>query len=476
MTLKWLILFLCLFVKFSSGEPKELRCKLERSKICLLENLSWTGPLGPKLPNLSSKHTLIVNSGSVSNFSEVLVNQLGNIIKLQLGQLDIRTIYISPKWVSLKAESNQIFELMIEDLPRPVDGDDYSKSFENISSSEPEQEEFRINTEVSVADEPVSRPINNLRLLNLKNNKLKSINKLKFLYQLEELILDGNQIEYFEMDTFGNMQMLKKVSLKKNKINQITTEKQIYLPALEHLSLAYNELKKLDVEKWTMLQLANLDLSHNHLNQMDVKTLDQFVSLEKLAMDKNSWHCTWLDSAVKNIERNNVQLEYYNEPCPDKQSKLKGLCCSYAQPVEDESLSALDRIKRIEDAHSNLKTDLNEKVNTFQNTWTENWKALHQQAEEKLKPYKELESRMQKDDNNKAKQAGENLERLINDCKRLIDELQTINQKNKEYSQRFTNLFYTTLAEKNKLIQEMSTAAKLQEEMKKYEVSFNANN
>lgn len=461
-------------MKFSLGEPKELQCKLERSKICLLENLIWTGPLGPKLPDLTSKHTLIVNSGSVSNFSEILVDQLGNITKLQLGQLDIRTIYISPKWVSLKAESNQIFELMIENLPRPFNGDDYSKGYENTNYSGPDREEY--NTEVPVSDEPVSRPVNNLRFLNLMNNKLKSINKLKLLYQLEELVLDGNQIEYFEMDTFGNMQKLKKVSLKKNKINHITTEEQINLAALEHLSLAYNELQKLEVKKWTMLQLANLDLSHNHLSQMDVETLDQFVSLEKLAMAKNSWYCTWLDNAVRNIKRNYVQLEHYDEPCPDKQYKIEGLCCSYAHPVEDEPLSTLDRIKRIEDAHSNLKTNLNEKVNTFQNKWTENWKALHKQAEEKLKPYKELESRMQKDDSNKAKKAAEKLERLINDCKRLISELQIVNQNNKAYNQKFTNLFYTTLAEKNKLIQEMSTAAKLEEEMKKYELSFNANN
>lgn len=454
-------------MKFSLGEPKELQCKLERSKICLLENLIWTGSLGPKLPDLTSKHTLIVNSGSVSNFSEILVDQLGNITKLQLGQLDIRTIYISPKWVSLKAESNQIFELMIEDLPRPFNGDPFN-------SSTFDGKEF--TTEVSVSDEPVSRPVNNLRFLNLMNNKLKSINKLKLLYQLEELVLDGNQIEYFEMDTFGNMQKLKKVSLKKNKINHITTEEQINLAALEHLSLAYNELQKLEVKKWTMLQLANLDLSHNHLSQMDVETLDQFVSLEKLAMAKNSWYCTWLDNAVRNIKRNYVQLEHYDEPCPDKQYKIEGLCCSYAHPVEDEPLSTLDRIKRIEDAHSNLKTNLNEKVNTFQNKWTENWKALHKQAEEKLKPYKELESRMQKDDSNKAKKAAEKLERLINDCKRLISELQIVNQNNKAYNQKFTNLFYTTLAEKNKLIQEMSTAAKLEEEMKKYELSFNANN
>lgn len=454
-------------MKFSLGEPKELQCKLERSKICLLENLIWTGPLGPKLPDLTSKHTLIVNSGSVSNFSEILVDQLGNITKLQLGQLDIRTIYISPKWVSLKAESNQIFELMIENLPRPFNGDDYSKGYENTNYSGLDREEY--NTEVPVSDEPVSRPVNNLRFLNLMNNKLKSINKLKLLYQLEELVLDGNQIEYFEMDTFGNMQKLKKVSLKKNKINHITTEEQINLAALEHLSLAYNELQKLEVKKWTMLQLANLDLSHNHLSQMDVETLDQFVSLEKLAMAKNSWYCTWLDNAVRNIKRNYVQLEHYDEPCPDKQYKIEGLCCSYAHPVEDEPLSTLDRIKRIEDAHSNLKTNLNEKVNTFQNKWTENWKALHKQAEEKLKPYKELESRMQKDDSNKAKKAAEKLERLINDCKRLISELQIVNQNNKAYNQKFTNLFYTTLAEKNKLIQEMSTAAKLEEEMKKCE-------
>ncbi|XP_062709998.1 uncharacterized protein LOC109418115 [Aedes albopictus] len=491
------LLALFLFLQVSLAEPKDLECKRKSAKICQLDFVIWGNNQKPKFPDLSSKHTLVIRSGSIAEFSKTLVSQLGSVTKVQLGQLGITSLFISPQWTSLKAEFNQISELHIEELVDVGDSTDHIPKTFNERDTNEEVERFVNQTsaignpkdesdealnatevpEVPLADTPfIDITVNALVFLNLANNRLKSVDNLKFLSKLKELLLDGNRIEFIKMGTFAGMRNLKKLSLANNKINRIVTPEPTSFLALEKLSLAFNQLTKLDVQNWAMSQLTHLDVSHNKLTAMDVTTLDQFVSLEKLAMANNSWHCEWLSVAVKDFDRSFVQLEDAQETCPKDEYELKGFCCKYFQHSEDDSINTFDRIKRMEEANKMMKQNFHSKVELFKTEWMTNAEALQQKAMNKLKPYEELDKKMQKDDNKEAQKAMENLSKLIEDCNDLLEKVKNANEHNKQYTQRFTSLFYTTLAEKNKLVQEMTKAATLEEEMKKYEMSFKANN
>ncbi|XP_001659167.2 leucine-rich repeat transmembrane neuronal protein 4 isoform X1 [Aedes aegypti] len=480
------LLFLICFLQLSQAQPKELKCKRESGKICQLDILTWEVSPRPVMPDLSDKHTLIIRSGNIHNFSQILTSHLGDVTKLHFGQLGIRSLYISPKWISLKAEANQIFELVIEELPDAVYEDlsfedvniAKARNFINRSSYEenPDDEKNEVET-TTLADEPMKKQdVNELLLLNLANNKLKSIKNLKYLSKLRELLLDGNQIEFIEMETFAGMKKLKKLSLTRNEISRISTKDPTNFFALEKLSLAFNKLKILEIKNWEMVQLTQLDVSHNQLVQMDAATLDQFVSLEKLAMANNSWQCEWLDEAMKGINGAFVSLEDSQETCASEQYDVKGFCCSYFHQVEDDPVNTLDRIKRIEEANQRLKADMSKNIDSFQKDWSTKWQTLQDRAEQKMKPYREMEEKMLKDDNSKTKKAVKDFEALIDECQKLLDQIIAANAKNKEYTQKFTNLFHATLAEKNKLMSEMSKAAALEEEIKKYEVSVKAAN
>ncbi|KXJ74861.1 hypothetical protein RP20_CCG012672 [Aedes albopictus] len=488
------LLTLFLFLQVSLAEPKDLECKRKNAKICQLDFVIWGSNQKPKLPDLSSKHTLVIRSGSITEFSKSLVSQLGSVSKVQLGQLGITSLYIAPQWTSLKAEFNQISELSIEELVDVCDSTDHiPKTFNARDTNEEveryvnqtsatanpkdETDEALNTTEVPLADTPfIDLTVNELVFLNLANNRLKSVDNFKFLSKLKELLLDGNRIEFIKMETFAGMRNLKKLSLANNKISRIVTPEPSSFLALEKLSLAFNQLTKLDVHNWAMSQLTHLDVSHNKLTAIDVATLDQFVSLEKLAMANNSWHCEWLSVAVKDFDRSFVQLEDSQETCPKDEFELKGYCCKYFQHSEDDSVSTFDRIRRLEEANKKMKQDFHDKVELFKTEWMTNAESLQQKTTNKLKPYEELDKKMQKDDNKEAQKAMENLSELIEDCTDLLEKVKKANEQNKKYTQRFTSLFYTTLAEKNKLVQEMTKAATLEEEMKKYEMSFKANN
>lgn len=317
-----------------------------------------------------------------------------------------------------------------------------------------------------------------LESLNLANNKLQSIQKLKCMVNLKELHLDGNELEFIEMATFDGMTKLRKLSLAKNKINHISSPTLTNLPALEWLSLAFNRLTQLHVINWNMLQLVELDVSHNLLVKLDVDNFDQFVSLEKLAVANNSWTCYWLNEALKEISKRDfvTLIDRNDDPgsCPNG-LPVEGICCSLTVHEDDETNNENlhERMQRLQKEQDHMNSDLQGKMDSFGKEWSSQWELVDRSVAEMQKRINAKEKEP-KDDNKVTEKDITELNQLILDSNSLLSDMVHLTKDNSLIAQSFTQSLYTTIDLKNKLLAAMRGSAKLKSDLHQYEISFKA--
>uniref|UniRef100_A0A1Q3F4G8 Leucine-rich repeat protein n=2 Tax=Culex tarsalis TaxID=7177 RepID=A0A1Q3F4G8_CULTA len=310
-----------------------------------------------------------------------------------------------------------------------------------------------------------------LQYLNLANNRLRSIRELKDLQALKELRLDDNLLEYIEMDTFAGMSKLKKLSLSKNRINAIATTDPIELPSLEFFSLAHNNLTKLAVGNWKLLQLTDLKLNDNRLISLDVDNFDQFVSLEKLSIAGNSWYCFWLSKAIKNIGRY-VALNGKDEECPATMP-IDDICCSMTVVSEDQPAHAdiAERIRLFEESQTRMKSELYQKLERAKAWWNEEFGKVEVKTKELKRDADEL-IRLSSDDNKVKPEDVEKLSAGLTKAEDDLNDVQSLVESNGKFEQEITNLLYMVIEQKNRLLQTVKNATNLQEEMRAYKTSF----
>ncbi|KAL9701182.1 hypothetical protein quinque_004623 [Culex quinquefasciatus] len=431
-----ILLFLLSQVSTDLSVSQQLQCKNPKSTICSIQVLKYVDFRPPRLPPLEGKHTLQIRSGTVTRFSKELQPQLASILKLQLGRLNIESLWIMPTLLQLSAENNLIEQLVIEEQDDNV-------------------------TEYS------------LQYLNLANNRLRSIRELNDLQALKELRLDNNLLEYIEMDTFAGMNKLKKLSLSNNRINAIATAEPIELPSLELFSLAHNNLTKLALKDWTLLQLTDLQLNDNRLISLDVDNFEQFVSLEKLAIAGNSWYCFWLSKAIKNIARY-VALNGKDEDCPAM--PIDDICCSMTVVSDDQPAHAdiAERIRLFEESQTRMKSELLQKLNRSKAWWNEEFAKIDGKTKDLKKEADEL-ARLSSDDNKVKPEDVAKLSEVLMNADDNVDNIKSLVESNKQFEKDITNLLYTVIEQKNRLLQTVKSANNLKEEMHAYKISFDNN-
>ena len=84
-----------------------------------------------------------------------------------------------------------------------------------------------------------------LRIIKSIDNKFKNLAPFKSMPKLEELYMATNLIT--TLNGWENLPSLKKLHLRKNKIDKIPEEEMPDLPALEYINLRRNNIEKLDV-------------------------------------------------------------------------------------------------------------------------------------------------------------------------------------------------------------------------------------
>ncbi|KAK4880062.1 hypothetical protein RN001_008208 [Aquatica leii] len=156
--------------------------------------------------------------------------------------------------------------------------------------------------------------MNNLRVLDLTNNRLQNINPstLNSLSSLSELrmsqnlaqemktgafdnlallkilYLDNNELETIENHAINSLPSLKIVKLNKNRLKDIPDFAFHNLPVLQIVELQENRLQSIGGNCFSAVpHLLMLNLSHNHLTNLDEVGLKNLRSLEMLDLSNN---------------------------------------------------------------------------------------------------------------------------------------------------------------------------------------------
>uniref|UniRef100_A0A182V105 Leucine rich immune protein (Coil-less) n=1 Tax=Anopheles merus TaxID=30066 RepID=A0A182V105_ANOME len=190
--------------------------------------------------------------------------------------------------------------------------------------------------------EEVNRPIAlpKLEELSLRNNRIKQLNctgwhlpALKYLFcsgnrlsaaptewqsmwRIEVLDLSFNRLHSFRMDDIYLTQ-LHALNLAANQLTSVTTPQMHFRVPLARLWLAQNRLPVLDISRWDMPNLWELDVAHNRLTEL----ADVFVRFPNLApmmiLRNNQWSCEWLAGVhPTDLRRKNYGCLSTNQTCP----------------------------------------------------------------------------------------------------------------------------------------------------------------
>ena len=138
--------------------------------------------------------------------------------------------------------------------------------------------------------------LSKLRLLDLSHNRIRNISSVKCHSHLQEINLDGNDIQSLEDDVFSGLNKLTSIQLSNNSIAKIG--KDVFTANhinLRYVKLDHNKLKVLDI--WVLLRptfksnandpCSYIDLSHNEMYDL-IST--HHVPAAKLSTGKNCIH------------------------------------------------------------------------------------------------------------------------------------------------------------------------------------------
>lgn len=122
-------------------------------------------------------------------------------------------------------------------------------------------------------------------------NQLKSIS-IGDKNSVKEIDVHNNLFE--TLSDFDGMMNLQKLDVSKNPIttlNGTNNSALLDLPNLQYLNVAYGQLEQLTVENFVLLEkLTHLDLSNNHLSNLDARVFESLIGLEKFFLQENQLH------------------------------------------------------------------------------------------------------------------------------------------------------------------------------------------
>ncbi|XP_055538820.1 leucine-rich repeats and immunoglobulin-like domains protein 1 [Wyeomyia smithii] len=340
-----LILLLLLVALATPGESSTYTC--DSRNPCILKDVileSESDIDSAVFPNI--KDPLIITSGNIPNFSRKLAEKLITITDLTVNGLQCETFFIRPEMIHVEANNNRIHKIL-------VDSD--------------EKQTYKLMS------------------LNLTSNKLTDVSVLQRFTQLRVLNINVNSLDRLSMNTFSGMKELRHLSLANNQLETIETDETFQLLKLRYLSLAGNKISELNIEKWELPSLEDLDLSRNNLYVMS-GGLNQFGNLKKVKLSRNWWKCELLSDI---IHATKAQLDSdpsdrcSKENMPSKQ----GICCHHDAT---NYLSASDDLGLFSDKWKELR-ELQQTVHLLNDAFTKNNEQI---ANEKASKTASIEERL----------------------------------------------------------------------------------
>ena len=155
--------------------------------------------------------------------------------------------------------------------------------------------------------------IKNIKLLNLRGNKLTNINFFtgKDFSSLEILSLNDNEINSIDILKNINTPLLKELFLTKNKINSIDALSELKTKKLQILWLSENNISSIDVlEKVDFPQLRKLGLNKNKIQNINVFKKTKFPQLFELYLNENEFEINDFYELIEKLS-NKIKEFYY---------------------------------------------------------------------------------------------------------------------------------------------------------------------
>ncbi|XP_055628282.1 protein flightless-1 homolog [Toxorhynchites rutilus septentrionalis] len=312
---------LLLTIEMEAVSRQIYHCAKVKSKNCVIANISADSSDSVTLSDLGDKTLLHIKEGQLLHFSKKLADQLGNVVKLELGPLGMRELFLRPQLIAVEANGNQIAAI----------------SFDS-------QAEY--STEI----------------LKLNGNRLSTLAGFEVLIHLKELWLSSNDLDRIDMNVFENMESLERLTLDRNQIVTIEAASPIVLPHLSNLSLSDNRINKLDVSNWDFESLTELNLSGNDLIHIE-SFHERFVTLQYVSLARNSWYCSWLETILQKFSKTYVTVKDRDQGCEG--SSRANLCClaELDSGTYDENFEKLEKLQK---NHAALQKKLHAQIQTIE--------------------------------------------------------------------------------------------------------------
>nr|4QDH_A Chain A, Variable lymphocyte receptor B, Toll-like receptor 9 chimera [synthetic construct]4QDH_B Chain B, Variable lymphocyte receptor B, Toll-like receptor 9 chimera [synthetic construct] len=183
-----------------------------------------------------------------------------------------------------------------------------------------------------------------LKLLSLRDNYLSFFNwtSLSFLPNLEVLDLAGNQLKALTNGTLPNGTLLQKLDVSSNSIVSVVPAFFALAVELKEVNLSHNILKTVD-RSWfgpIVMNLKELALDTNQLKSVPDGIFDRLTSLQKIWLHTNPWDCSCprIDYLSRWLNKNS-QKEQGSAKCSGSGKPVRSIICPTASLVPRGSWS-----------------------------------------------------------------------------------------------------------------------------------------
>ena len=129
-----------------------------------------------------------------------------------------------------------------------------------------------------------------METLSIENNRLKSINNKAFanLINLKDLLIDYNQIDTIEDESFKDLINLETLSIENNQLKSINNKQFAKLTKLEVLFIDDNQIDTIEDESFKdLINLETLSVANNQLKKISNKTFAKLNNLKELYIGDN---------------------------------------------------------------------------------------------------------------------------------------------------------------------------------------------
>lgn len=209
----------------------------------------------------------------------------------------------------------------------------------------------------------------NLHALLLSNNNITTINGTTFndLRQLTVLDLSYNNLQILKHESFDKLLNLRNLSLAYTNLFKFEFGMLAGCHQLESLNISGNHINQIDItfESMVFRELKRIDINFNDVAEINGLKRRIFPSLIYLNLQNNRFNCSHLESILSQFDKDTLPLEMVRGTIIKHGSTFRGILClmenaslTSTNPMSDESWRNLQVRKLKEYSTPNMNADI----------------------------------------------------------------------------------------------------------------------